>query len=164
MEALLTTSTARKPGMSIEIVRLFQYPIAIIFALVVVFMWVGFFLKLPRLELTSRSIKYLTFRYSLEAAWEDIERIEMFTRTEIRPKTQSFKRERVTVNTGRGLVASKYNFQLTKWGRLIQNYWYPKYQGIPIEPYFASNIYLGDLRSDMKQSIPRVFEDNPYLV
>lgn len=168
IEALLPGLAASKRGyMAAEMLRLILPVIPVFLVLLIVSIWVSVFLKLPRLELTSHSIRYLTFRYSLEAAWEDVERIEMFTRKEIYAPAQSFKSfkwKRITVDVGRGLVASKYRFQLTKWGRLIENYWYPKYQGIQIEPYFARNIYLGDLRNDMKQHIPHVFENIPYLV
>lgn len=167
MEALLTSGTARKPGLSIEVARLFLYPLASVFILAIVFTWVCVFLKLPRLELTSCSIKYLTFSYSLEVAWENVEQIKMFTRTQVHYE-RSFLPwngwSRVTVNIGRGLVASKYSLHVTQWGRLFEMFGYPTYQGIQIERAFASNIYIGELAMDMKQYIPHVFENNPYLV
>lgn len=165
MDVLFTITPANP--MSNALIDVFHYLVVALIVFGIIFMWIANFLRLPRLELTSRSIKYFTFTYSLEAAWEDIERIEMFTLATIRYRRRFLRWdnwERGTVDIGRGLVASKYSFHLSKWGRLFERFGSPNYQGIPIERLFTSNIYLGDLRNDMKQYIPHVFENNPYLV
>jgi hypothetical protein len=112
------------------------------------------FLKMPRLEITSKSIRYVRFGYTLEAEWSDIERVAIIRQT--RQYTLFFYTGpgSLSANVGRGLVANKYTIKRPKW----LTYEYVDYQGIPIEPMFSRNIYDGELGNDIRRHAPHIFE------
>lgn len=133
--------------------QLFDF-LFLLFVAVNVLGWLGWFLKLPRLELSSKSIRYVTFGYALEAAWNDVERIEQVTKAyQGEPKKM-----------GHRLVARKFALTSSFWARLLKPLGYMNSKGIALEPYFTSDIYHDELGDDIKRHAPHVFENNPYLV